>query len=108
MGFIGVEVEQETSAPPLKKNPGSALTLLLMVKREFSNENPAENVEKKERTLQQQDDNVVRMSWNVQLFCVIFVLEFGGFLVKKVVSFSFTLDWFLFLHFFFSTGKKNI
>ena len=22
--FIGVEVEQETSAPPLKKNPGSA------------------------------------------------------------------------------------
>ena len=24
MWFIGVEVEQETSAPPLKKNPGSA------------------------------------------------------------------------------------
>ena len=24
MGFIGVEVEQETSAPPPKKNPGSA------------------------------------------------------------------------------------
>ena len=23
-GFIGVEVEQETSAPPPKKNPGSA------------------------------------------------------------------------------------
>ena len=24
MWFIGVEVEQETSAPPAKKNPGSA------------------------------------------------------------------------------------
>ena len=24
MWFIGVEVEQETSAPPTKKNPGSA------------------------------------------------------------------------------------
>ena len=24
MSFIGVEVEQETSAPPSKKNPGSA------------------------------------------------------------------------------------
>ena len=24
MWFIGAEVEQETSAPPLKKNPGSA------------------------------------------------------------------------------------
>ena len=29
------------------------------------------------------------------------------FLVKHVVSFSFTLDWFLFLHFFSSTGKKK-
>ena len=28
-------------------------------------------------------------------------------LVKNVVSFSFTLDWFLFLHFFSSTGKKK-
>ena len=28
MWFIGVEVEQETSAPPLKKNPGSAPALL--------------------------------------------------------------------------------
>ena len=27
MWFIGVEVEQETSAPPPKKNPGSALAL---------------------------------------------------------------------------------
>ena len=25
MWFIGVEVEQETSAPPPKKNPGAAL-----------------------------------------------------------------------------------
>ena len=24
MWFIGVEVEQETSAPPIEKNPGSA------------------------------------------------------------------------------------
>ena len=28
MWFIGVEVEQETSAPPPKKNPGSAPVLL--------------------------------------------------------------------------------
>ena len=27
MWFIGVEVEQETSAPPPKKNPGSAPAL---------------------------------------------------------------------------------
>ena len=46
------------------------------------------------------------MSWNVELFCVTFVLE-CRFLVKKVVTFSFILDWFLFLH-FFSTDKKNI
>ena len=29
MWFIGVEVEQETSAPPPKKNPGSALETLI-------------------------------------------------------------------------------
>ena len=29
MWFIGVEVEQETSAPPPKKNPGSAPALRL-------------------------------------------------------------------------------
>ena len=35
-------------------------------------------------------------------------IRFGiRFLVKNVVSFSFTLDWFLFLHFFSSTGKKK-
>ena len=28
MWFIGVEVEQETSAPPPKKNPGSAPAIL--------------------------------------------------------------------------------
>ena len=28
MWFIGVEVEQETSAPPRKKNPGSAPVLI--------------------------------------------------------------------------------
>ena len=35
-------------------------------------------------------------------------IPFGiQFLVKDVVSFAFTLDWFLFLHFFSSTGKKK-
>ena len=29
MWFIGVEVEQETTAPPPKKNPGSAPALRL-------------------------------------------------------------------------------
>ena len=31
MWFIGVEVEQETSAPPPKKNPGSALDLYVSI-----------------------------------------------------------------------------
>ena len=30
MWFIGVEVEQETGAPPPKKNPGSALDNILL------------------------------------------------------------------------------
>ena len=30
MWFIGVEVEQEMSAPPPKKNPGSALVFVLI------------------------------------------------------------------------------
>ena len=30
MWFIGVEVEQETSAPPPKKNPGSAPATIRM------------------------------------------------------------------------------
>ena len=32
MWFIGVEVEQEVSAPPPKKNSGSALALLNLMK----------------------------------------------------------------------------
>ena len=31
MWFIGVEVEQETSAPPPKKNPGSAPVLVCLI-----------------------------------------------------------------------------
>ena len=31
MWFIGVEVEQETSAPPPKKNPGSAPAFMAML-----------------------------------------------------------------------------
>ena len=31
MWFIGVEVEQETSAPPPKKNPGSAPAVYIYV-----------------------------------------------------------------------------
>ena len=31
MWFIGVEVEQEASAPPPKRNPGSALVLKLKI-----------------------------------------------------------------------------
>ena len=31
MWFIGVEVEQKTSAPPPKKNPGSAPGMMLIV-----------------------------------------------------------------------------
>ena len=31
MWFIGVEVEQETSVPPPKKNPGSAPVMLCFV-----------------------------------------------------------------------------
>ena len=39
MWFIGVEVEQETSAPPPKKNPGSApVSLFLRAKRERGKE----------------------------------------------------------------------
>ena len=36
MWFIGVEVEQETSAPPPKKNPGSALALLNLMKTKYA------------------------------------------------------------------------
>ena len=36
MWFIGVEVEQETSAPPPEKNPGSAPVLHHLVDRDLS------------------------------------------------------------------------
>ena len=35
MWFIGVEVEQETSAPPPKKNPGSAPDLVFQTRTIF-------------------------------------------------------------------------
>ena len=35
MWFIGVEVEQETSAPPPKKNPGSAPGFILSSSADF-------------------------------------------------------------------------
>ena len=36
MCFIGVEVEQETIAPPPKKNPGSAPVSLFLRAKKFS------------------------------------------------------------------------
>ena len=36
MWFIGVEVEQETSAPPPKKNPGSAPVQVKNVRLSFT------------------------------------------------------------------------
>ena len=47
MWFIGVEVEQETSAPPPQKNPGSAPALGLIFstiysKYSFNNHPPSE------------------------------------------------------------------
>ena len=49
MWFIGVEVEQETSAPPPKKNPGSApdpgtfCTLMTLAHIFFLSENHSKN-----------------------------------------------------------------
>ena len=40
MWFIGVEVEQETSAPPPTKNPGSAPVTALLMKLKKDNLNP--------------------------------------------------------------------
>ena len=36
MWFIGAEVEQETSAPPPKKNPGSALAFNNLITEKHS------------------------------------------------------------------------
>ena len=67
-----------------------------MVKKEFS------NVERRTAHGEQRGDNVVRKGYLLR------DIRFGiRFLVKNVVSFSFTLDWFLFLHLFSSTGKKK-
>ena len=62
---------------------------------------------REERTLQQPmvNNETIMLSERPTLLRDI---RFGiRFLVKNVVSFSFTLDWFLFLHFFSSTGKKK-
>ena len=62
---------------------------------------------KEERTLQQPmvNNETIMLSERATLLRDI---PFGvQFLVKNVVSFSFTLDWLLFLHFFSSTGKKK-
>ena len=63
---------------------------------------------KEERTLQQPmvNNEKIMLSERATLLRDI---RFGiRFLVKNVVSFSFTLDWFLFLHFFsFTDGKKT-
>ena len=62
---------------------------------------------KEERTLQQPmvNNETIMLSERATLLRDI---RFGiRFLVKNVVSFSFTLDWFPFLHFFSSTGKKK-
>ena len=62
---------------------------------------------KEERTLQRPmvNNETIMLSERAILLRDI---RFGiRFLVKKVVSFSVTLDWFLFLHFFSSTGKKE-
>ena len=62
---------------------------------------------KEERTLQQpmvNNETIMLSEWATLLRDIRFGIRF---LVKNVVSFSFTLDWFLFLYFFSSTGKKK-
>ena len=62
---------------------------------------------REERTLQQPmvNNETIMLS---ECATLLRDIPFGvQFLVKNVVSFSFTLDWFLFLHFFSSTGKKK-
>ena len=62
---------------------------------------------REERTLQQPmvNNKTIMLS---ECATLLRDLPFGvQFLVKNVSSFSFTLDWFLFLNFFSSTGKKK-
>ena len=62
---------------------------------------------REERTLQQPmvNNETIMLS---ECATLLRDIPFGvQFLVKNVVSFSFTLDWPLFLHFFSSTGKKK-
>ena len=71
-----------------------------MVKKEFSNVERRKNL-----TTAMVNNETIMLSERATLLRDI---RFGiRFLVKKVVSFSFTLDRFLFLHFFSSTGKKK-
>ena len=63
---------------------------------------------REERTLQQPmvNNETIMLS---ECATLLRDIPFGvQFLVKNVVSFSFTLDWFLFLHFFSSTGKNKM
>ena len=62
---------------------------------------------REERTLQQpmvNNETIMLSECTTLLRDIPFGVQF---LVKNVVSFSFTLDRFLFLHFFSSTGKKK-
>ena len=62
---------------------------------------------REETTLQQpmvNNETIMLSAWATLLRDIRFGIRF---LVKDVMSFSFTLDWFLFLHFFSSTGKKK-
>ena len=62
---------------------------------------------REERTLQQPmvNNETIMLS---ECATLLRDIPFGvQFLVKNVVSFSFTLDWLLFLHFFSSTGKEK-
>ena len=58
MWFIGVEVEQETSAPPPKKYPGSAPVLagfaIIMQNKPNRIFHPTEKQEKNKKTLQKE------------------------------------------------------
>ena len=62
---------------------------------------------REERTLQQpmvNNETIMLSECATLLRDITFEVQF---LVKNVVSFSFTFDWFLFLHLFSSTGKKK-